>query len=227
MKTFLSRPIAHRGLFDNISIIENTLESFRKAIKKNYAIELDVVLRKDHEAVVFHDYDLKRLANNQIKVSDLSSQEIRNTLLLNTNSKIPSLDEVLYTVNCKTPIMIEIKSGGHPFIEERIVEIIKSYDGPICVKSFDIASINWFKNNAPYIKYGLIGSNLDININELKDLKVDFLSYDINFIDDQIVSDARKNNIPVVTWTINTIKKYNRANLKADNIIFEKINLPI
>ena len=225
MNNFLKRPIAHRGLFDNINIVENTLASFNNAIDNDYAIELDVVLSKDHEAIVFHDYDLKRLANKDIQIKDLTSQELRNILLLDTDSSIPTLDEVLYAVNGKTPLMIEIKSGNHPFIEERLTEILKSYDGPVCVKSFDINTVKWFKINAPFIKYGLIGSNLDININELKDLNIDFLSYDIKFINDAIVTEAKNKKIPIVTWTINSIEKFEEAHVKADNIIFEKIDL--
>ena len=225
MKNFLRRPIAHRGLFDNINIVENTLASFNNAIDNNYAIELDVVMSKDHEAVVFHDYDLKRLANKNLQIKDLTSQELRDILLLDTDSSIPTLDEVLYAVNGKTPLMIEIKSGNHPFIEERLTEILKSYDGPVCVKSFDINTVKWFKINAPFIKYGLIGSNLDININELKDLNIDFLSYDIDFINDAIVTEAKNKKIPIVTWTINSKKKFEEAHAKADNIIFEKIDL--
>ena len=70
MNNFLKRPIAHRGLFDNINIVENTLASFNNAIDNDYAIELDVVMSKDHEAVVFHDYDLKRLANKNLQIKD-------------------------------------------------------------------------------------------------------------------------------------------------------------
>ena len=77
-------------------------------------------MSKDHEAIVFHDYDLKRLANKDIQIKDLTSQELRNILLLDTDSSIPTLDEVLYAVNGKTPLIIEIKSGNHPFIEERL-----------------------------------------------------------------------------------------------------------
>ena len=226
MQNFLVRPIAHRGLFDNVHIIENTLASFKNALDNKYAIELDIVMSRDNEAMVFHDYNLKRLGNNDSKVIDKTSQELRNTLLLRTNATIPTLDEVLYTINGNTPIMIEIKSGNHPFIEERITEIIKSYTGPICVKSFDINTVKWFRLNAPYIKYGLIGSNLELDINKLEELKIDFLSYDIEFIDDKIVSDAKDKEIPIITWTIDSLEKYEKANLKANNIIFEKINLP-
>ena len=225
MNNFLKKPIAHRGLFDNINIVENTLASFNNAIDNDYAIELDVVMSKDHEAVVFHDYDLKRLANKNLQIKDLTSQELRDILLLDTNSSIPTLDEVLYAVNGKTPLMIEIKSGNHPFIDERLTEILKSYDGSVCVKSFDINTVKWFKINAPFIKYGLIGSNLDININELKDLNIDFLSYDIDYINDAIVTEAKNKKIPIITWTINSIEKFEEAHLKADNIIFENIDL--
>ena len=65
----------------------------------------------------------------------------------------------------------------------------------------------------------------NININELKDLNIDFLSYDIKFINDAIVTEAKNKKIPIVTWTINSIEKFEEAHVKADNIIFEKIDL--
>ena len=56
--------IAHRGVFDNEKVVENTLESFKKAIHYHYPIELDVQLTKDNYLVVFHDESLRRLSNN-------------------------------------------------------------------------------------------------------------------------------------------------------------------
>ena len=53
--------IAHRGMFDNIKIPENSLSSFKKALKYNYSIELDIQLTKDNILVVFHDSNLKRM----------------------------------------------------------------------------------------------------------------------------------------------------------------------
>lgn len=225
MKEFLTRPIAHRGVHNNSSIVENTIQSFQEAIKNKFVIECDVVLSKDGEVIVFHDNNLKRLANIDLNISEITSQELKKIKLLNTDSHISTLDEVLYAINSKTPLMIEIKSGYTPIIEERILEIIRSYSGSISVKSFDLNSISWFKKNAPYIKYGLVGSNLDININYLKDLGINFLSYDINFIDDSIVNAAKENGIPVIAWTIDNENKYKMGLKKADNIIFEKIKI--
>ena len=58
----VARPIAHRGLHaKSKGIIENTESAFAAAIKGNYAIECDVQLAADGEAMVFHDDDLDRL----------------------------------------------------------------------------------------------------------------------------------------------------------------------
>ena len=55
--------IAHRGMFDNKKIPENSIKAFKKALKYNYSIELDVQLTKDNILVVFHDENLKRMTN--------------------------------------------------------------------------------------------------------------------------------------------------------------------
>ena len=47
-----ARPIAHRGLHDGSSAIENTPSAFRAAIDGGYAIETDVQLTADGEAMV-------------------------------------------------------------------------------------------------------------------------------------------------------------------------------
>ena len=111
MKPFLDRPIAHRGLHDKKLIIENSLEAFENAMEHNLAIECDIVLSKDKEIIVFHDYDLKRMCGIDSNINELSINEIRKLKLLDTDCKIPSLDEMLHLVDGQTPILIEIKSG--------------------------------------------------------------------------------------------------------------------
>ena len=52
-----STPIAHRGLHDTANgIIENTPAAADAAIARGFAIECDVQLTADGEAVVFHDF---------------------------------------------------------------------------------------------------------------------------------------------------------------------------
>lgn len=41
--------IAHRGVYNNVEIVENSMEAFKEAIKRKYIIELDVHLLKDNK----------------------------------------------------------------------------------------------------------------------------------------------------------------------------------
>src|SRR5688572_5860319 len=57
-----ARPIAHRGLHDAADgVIENTASAFQAAIAENYAIECDLQISADGEAMVHHDAALGRL----------------------------------------------------------------------------------------------------------------------------------------------------------------------
>jgi glycerophosphoryl diester phosphodiesterase len=55
-------PFAHRGFHDlNAGRPENSPAAFSAAVERGYAIELDVQLSSDGQAMVFHDYALDRL----------------------------------------------------------------------------------------------------------------------------------------------------------------------
>jgi len=225
MEAFLKRPIAHRGLHNNKNIIENTLESFDLAIKNNFLIELDVVLSKDNEVMVFHDLDLYRLTGIKKLIKDCNANELRDIKLLKTNSVISSFDEVLYKVNGKVPIVIEIKESFHPDIDERLSELIRSYQGEIAIQSFDKNSIRWFKKNAPFYKLGLISNDTKLTVKEVKELGVDFIAYDINNLELESLKTLKKLGFHILTWTVDTYEKYEKSQILADNCIFEKIKI--
>ena len=217
-------PIAHRGLHNSANnIYENTKESFLAAINENYAIECDVVLSKDHEVVVFHDENLKRLCNLDKSVSSLTMNELRNLKIHDGNSNIISLDEMLHVVSTHVPIIIEIKGEFTPFIEERIQEIIRSYKGPIALKSFNLKSVEWLIQFLPYVYKGLVIDSNTNNFDRILDLNIDFVSCDINFIESNLIDKVKKKGLPIITWTVNDEDKKKKANLIADNIIFENI----
>ena len=225
MEAFLKRPIAHRGLHNNKDIIENTIESFELAIKNNFSIELDIVLSKDSEVMVFHDYDLNRLADVNKLIKDCTANELRNIKLLETNSVISSIDEALYKINGYVPIIIEIKKSFHPDIEERLFEIIRSYKGEIAIQSFDTKSIRWFKNNAPFYKLGLISNNVKLTVEEVNKLGVDFLAFNINILESDIIKNLKHHGFHILTYTVDTPEKYEKSLKFADNCIFEKIEI--
>ena len=217
-------PIAHRGLHSNANnIYENTKESFLAAVNENYAIECDVVLSKDHEVVVFHDENLKRLCNLDKNVSSLTMNELRSLKIYESNSNIISLDEMLHVVSAHVPIIIEIKGKFTPFIEERIQEIIRSYRGPIALKTFNLKSVEWLIKFLPYVYKGLVIDSNTNNFESILDLNIDFVSCDIEFIESNLVDRVKKKGLPIITWTVDNEDKKKKANLIADNIIFENI----
>ena len=56
-----ARPIAHRGLHDEArGIIENTLDAAQAAIARGFAIECDVQLSADGEAIVLSEQNRAR-----------------------------------------------------------------------------------------------------------------------------------------------------------------------
>ena len=95
----MNKIIAHRGVFDNKSVPENSMLSFKNAIKYNYPIELDVQLTKDNKLVVFHDDNLLRMTGYDKLLQEANYSEISNLKLLNANENIPTFNEVLKLIN--------------------------------------------------------------------------------------------------------------------------------
>ena len=148
--------IAHRGIFNNINIPENSIKSFKEAIKYNYPFELDIQLTKDNKLVVFHDYNTKRMTNEDYIIQESTYDEIKDLCLLNTKYKIPLFEEILKINNDKCLIDIEIKNTKR--IKETIDELIKeltNYNNYI-VKSFNPKIVRYIKKNYPNIKCGLL-----------------------------------------------------------------------
>ena len=223
MLPILDRPIAHRGLHNEGGIIENTAESFKNAIDNHYGIECDVVLSSDGEAMVYHDYDLNRLCGIDKQISEITKLDLKSVKLLNSESGILTLDEMLYMVSGRVSVLIEIKPSFHPYIEERIFEIIRSYQGSLALQSFDIRAIEWFKKNAPYYNIGLIDNESEVKVDKIKNLRLDFVSYDIEHIHNEKLQMIRNAGVPLLPWTVNDVKKLEKSREFADNCIFENI----
>ncbi len=152
--------IAHRGIHDNINIIENTIEAFEKAIKKNLPIELDVNITKDKKIVVFHDNSLRRLAHLNKRINNCTYTELKKVRL--KNSKIPLLEEVLKLVNGKVELYIEIKnSKNYKETCELVKKILNNYKGKYYIQSFNYKIVKYFIDNN--IESGLLITNNKID----------------------------------------------------------------
>lgn len=154
---------AHRGLHDNNSDApENSMAAFKKAIHGGYGIEMDVQLTKDRIPVVFHDETLKRVCGVEGKVRDYTYEELQQFHLYNSQEKIPLFSEFLKMVNGRVPLIIEIKihedAGTVCSIAD---ELIRAYDGPYCIESFNSVAVAWYRKHRPEVIRGQLSSNFN------------------------------------------------------------------
>jgi glycerophosphoryl diester phosphodiesterase len=155
---WLKTHLAHRGLYTkDQSIPENSLAAFIKAKDLGFGSELDVSLSKDGHLMVFHDDDLKRMCGIDLKVSELTKQEIQAFGLKNTQEIIPTLAEVLNAITGSVPLMIEVKPTQ--LKRETVLklkECLKDYVGHVALVSFDPYLVLEFKKQMPEKIRGLI-----------------------------------------------------------------------
>ena len=85
------------------------MKIIRIKIKYNYSIEFDIVLSKDREVMVFHDYDLNRLAGLNKLIKNCTANELRNIKLLETPSQIISCYKYFLSLKCLLKLLNEIK----------------------------------------------------------------------------------------------------------------------
>ncbi len=162
---FLGLSYAHRGLHTKDgSVPENSLAAFHLALKEGYAIELDVRLSADGEAVVFHDESLRRMTGDRRSVKDLTLEKLKALRLLETEETIPTLLEVLALVAGKVPLLVEVKqTENSAALCEKVLTAFEDYDGLWCVESFDPTVLRWFRRHAPKICRGqLTASRMEL-----------------------------------------------------------------
>lgn len=228
----INKPIAHRGLH-NFDFPENSLPAFKNSVDHGFAIELDVRITDDQTIIVFHDEKLSRMTSHDGYVANLKTTDLAEIKLKKTEFSVPTFEQVLETVNGKVPILIDIKKAEQSFaLEEKLVDMLKSYDGAYAVESFDPYSMQYFYKNAPQIMRGQLASyfhhnDFDTTRREKKRLKKlkyndvshpDFIAYKISNLPNKYVKNA---GLPVIAWTIKSELEAKKAQNLCSNYIFE------
>ena len=235
------RPIAHRGLHDReAGIVENSPAAARAAMSRNYAIECDVQLTADLDAVVFHDFTLDRLTRESGRVSDLRADRLDGVALLGSADRIPTFSAFLSTVDGRVPLVCEVKSrfDGDLRLADRVADIAASYDGPLAIKSFDPQVIVHLRSRLWAGPLGIVAEAsyddpewIDLSPQRKRDLsqflhfaetRPDFLSYHVGDLPHAIPYLCRTAiDMPVMAWTVRTSEQRQRAATWADQMVFE------
>jgi glycerophosphoryl diester phosphodiesterase len=229
--------IAHRGLY-GAGIPENSLTAFKMATEKGVGVELDVQLTKDKKLVVFHDDNLRRVCDADVRVKDLTYNELSRYTLNGTNERIPLFSEVLDVLG-DVPLICEIKTSSDTDYKEicaSAYKLLKTYNGKFCVESFHPGAVRWFRKNHPEVIRGQLSMNFKSGkgMNPFMCFLLKNMMFNIFSSPDFIAYNYKDTNVPgfrfckmiyrpfLVAWTARgTSAVKDAASLGFDTIIFE------
>tara|TARA_B110001454_G_scaffold188583_1_gene186680 strand:+ start:260 stop:1009 length:750 start_codon:yes stop_codon:yes gene_type:complete len=200
---------SHRG--GAIENNENTLDAFQKSIELGYKyIETDVQNTRDDKLVIFHDDDLKRIANLNIKISEIDYEDLKKIKIFNSN-EIPLFID---TINQLEDIFFNIdpKSDRAAILLNNLLIYRNDLDR-FCVGSYTSERVNLFRGNysnnlatsmskEEVIKF-YVNQIFNIFKLEIPCVQVPLYFKGIKVVTRKFVELAHSQNKKVHVWTIN------------------------
>ena len=236
-----ARPVAHRGLHDRArSIVENMPGAALAAVQSNYAIECDIQLTVDGEAMVHHDDALGRLTEGSGALRGLTSGELKAVRFKDTAETMMSLGDLCALVEGRVPIVIEVKSrfDGDRKLVRRVAEVLAAYTGPVAGMSFDPDQVMALRETMPELPRGIVAQHAYreadwpeataaqrsgmLHLKHAFHTRPHFVAYWVNDLPATAPWVARHVfGLPLLTWTVRTPDQRERAARYADQMIFE------
>ena len=236
-----ARAIAHRGLHEAAAgCVENTGGAAQAAIARDFAIECDVQLTKDGEAVVFHDFTLDRLTQATGRLDQHSAAELGTISFRQGKDHIMTLSDFLKLIAGRVPLICEIKSrfDGDMRLTDRSLALAQAYEGPMALKSFDPQIIAHLRATGTKLPLGIIAmANYDApdwreltpdlrqsmtSFLHYSETRPDFLSWHVGDLPNAVPALLRLGlHVPVMTWTVRSAAQKQIALTYCDQIVFE------
>lgn len=208
----LPRYQAHRGYRPSALVTENTLAAFREARRAGAEMsECDVQMTKDRHVVVFHDFDLKRIANAPDLVADLTLSELRAKF-----PQVATLRELLKDPESPRLINVELKAReliGRSGFEAEVAKVVHEADASerVLFSSFNPFALRRLSKVAPEIPRALLVTEGDYKENKayLRKMWLGFwarphlLHLEQSMITPERLAAWTERGIPVAVWTVN------------------------
>ncbi|MFI5180900.1 MAG: glycerophosphodiester phosphodiesterase [Thermoanaerobaculia bacterium] len=207
-----TRVVGHRGA--SAKAPENTFESFDRAEADGAdAVELDVRLTLDGEAVVIHDPEIdvggKRVPVAQLTMADLSPDgagpaEVRG--------RIPTLRDVLTRYGSSGRFLVELKHGPSPrtgLLEFRVAALLAQLQlfERALVLSFSADMLRRIREIDPRLETGL---NFDASTYRPtgrfwpdRPRGCDSIAPSVTLVTPRLMAEARESGLSVHVWTVN------------------------
>jgi glycerophosphoryl diester phosphodiesterase len=237
----IARPVAHRGLHDAAAgIVENTPSAFTAAIAGDYAIECDIQISADGEAMVFHDQTLERLTDGSGRVDAMPAAELKRVPFRIGGDRMITLRELCDLVADRAGLLVEIKSrfDGDLRLVTRAADVLAGYAGRVALMSFDPAPIAALRTLAPRVPRGIVAERRYTHaewsplpartkralayFHHALRSRPQFIAYSVKDLPSAIPRLARTMlRLPLLTWTVRSDVDRESAARYADQMIFE------
>ena len=104
---------------------------------------------------------MKRTAGADVKIEDLTTEELDLYALEGTRETIPAFSQVLELFGGKAPLIVELKTAGNNYgaLTQAACQMLDSYQGVYCLESFDPRCIYWLKKHRPELIRGQLIEN--------------------------------------------------------------------
>lgn len=240
---FRRLPLAHRALHDKAAgRPENSRAAILAAISAGYGIEIDVQPSKEGCAMVFHDYDLKRLTGERGPIQQRAAHDLGQVVLLGGDEGIPTLNEVLELVGGKVPLLIELKDQNGQMgvtdgrLEQAVAQGVQGYGGPVAVMSFNPEMVARLAELIPEVPrglttagftpedWGLLKPQVRERLRTIPDFDrvgASFISHDVNDLDNVRVAELKGQGADILCWTVRSEAQERMAREVVCNITFE------
>jgi glycerophosphoryl diester phosphodiesterase len=237
----VARPVAHRGLHDGRSFIENTPSAFAAAIAGRYGIECDVQITADGEAMVHHDDALGRLTEGDGRLDAMTAAQLKRIPLKAGTDRMITLGELCDLAAGRTTLVIELKS--HFDRDQRLVtrtaDVLSRYRGPAAVMSFDPVQMAALREWAPTLPRGIVAEGRYhrsgrqdpawaaarrhvVYGEQVLRMRPQFIAYAVKDLPSIMTVLARKFfRLPILAWTVHSAMEWQKAERHADQMIFE------
>lgn len=245
---FLTRPIAHRALHDRASgRPENSIEAVRAAVESGYGIEIDIQPSSDGVPMVVHDYDLSRLTGATGPVRARTARELGALTLVDGQTGIPTLEQVLEEVAGRVPLLIEIKDQDGAMgravgpLERAVARVLAGYGGDAAVMSFNPHAVAELAEAAPDLPRGLTSCAFEADdwptlhapvrevlrsIPDYDRVGACFISHRWTDLARPRVGELRAGGAAILCWTVKSAGAERMARAVAQNITFEGYAAP-
>jgi glycerophosphoryl diester phosphodiesterase len=214
--------IAHRGASGLAP--ENTMAAFRLAAELGaQAIETDVQMSRDARLMLIHDTTLRRTSNGRGRVSAKSFDELRRLdagswfpkrrLALRrgprkfARERIPSIEELFALADEKNlHLYLEIKTPRRAGIEQALAAALRKADSLArsTVICFDAEVLRQVRKVDPDIPIGYLCEKRMANAaTRAASLGAAVILPRADRVNADLVTEARKKQLQVITWTVN------------------------